>query len=108
MNKDKFKRIYRDRNGNTWIQRKGHIFQQTRKRYKNGELIEETSWRGVVCINRKMYWKQGCSREVIEQWLKDIFTTFPKKEMIAYGKREVPKRVKAKYGPPVRVRGDGE
>lgn len=105
---DGFKRIYYDKNGNRWIQRKGHVFREVKKVYKDGELIEKVTWRAVMIVHKKSYWKQSQDKAVVEQWIKDMLFNFGKKEMIEYGKRPDPERVKSKYRPPVRVGADRE
>ena len=55
--------------GGTW-----HIFPHVlEKTYDGRDIVERTSWRGVVALKRdgKMYWKASQDKRIVELWVRD-------------------------------------
>lgn len=108
MSNSSFVGIYKDKNGNTYKQRKGHIFKCDRKKYVNGEFRTTEAWRGVIQINGKMYWKYSVDKSVIENWLKNMLEIHKSKEIVKYAERKPPVLIPAKFPEPVRIPGNRE
>lgn len=104
-NVSSMQRRFRGKDGNLYIQRKGHIFEYVKKKYVDGEIVEYHCWRGVVQINGKARWKESQDRSVIEKWLDNILTIYKRRVVVEYAKRDAPIKMKAKYGGPVRIPG---
>lgn len=94
----KYARVYVSKSGNKSLNRIGHIFQINDKRYIDGELRDYPLWRAVIGVHGRKIWKASKDRAVVERWLDNMLTLFGRKEIVEYGYRKGPEKVRAKYG----------